>query len=115
VPTVVVVDAEKLPSAPAGLQKYVEKFFRERDVLGKRCFVAYQKLFFNHTDWEHYRMNPEGCKGKAPGHSVDMHGYDEGTDGKGLSSWMHDNNGKGIVWMFHAPEDHDGCGGFDDD
>ena len=93
--TVMIVDAEQLPDAPKAFRDYVERYFRERRVLGKRVFVATQYLY----------LDDRSSRGCAPGHNVDLQCFTDGLPpGQSLNEWMRRAAGT-YLWTFEGGYD----------
>jgi hypothetical protein len=111
VSSVIVVDAELLPETPKAFQQYVDEYFQEKTVLGKRVFVASTVLSWSSYNSYGHRKG----QGTAPSHSLDLRRFTEGL-GKDeqLNEWIRKAEGK-YLWQFYGRDDSSSCGACDDD
>ncbi len=99
--SVLVIRKSALPSLPKNVQKYVEEFFREREVLGIPCLVAQRHAYHpSHTRWGN---------GMAPCHSVDLMHYGESDRGKEVGDELRlaEKERPEDVYEAHVDESHD--------
>lgn len=95
--SVMIVDAERLHETPVAFQQYIERYFREDKLLGKRVFVAARFLTLSR-----YQL------GHAPRHSIEVDSFTEGlAKGQRLYDWM-DKKGRNVYfWEFEGGHDSD--------
>lgn len=75
-----IVDADRLHETPKAFQQYVERYFCDDVLFGKRVFVAAR--FLNLT-WQHNR------RGFAPRHMLELREFKEGLKpGQNLGDWI---------------------------
>jgi hypothetical protein len=91
-----IVDPAILKDAPKAFQDYVKEFFKERELFGKKCFVAARLTSY---DWRHE-------KGIAPSHGVDLMRFKGGLpDGMDLNEWIRQQEKKKAgIWSLYGPD-----------
>lgn len=101
--SVMVVPLEVLEdnSVPEAFKQYVERYFKQQNIFGKECMVAFQVISLS--------TPKDSQKGVAPAHAGAINLFKEGLpEGVSLYDWIEQN--KGRIWQFWSTWD-DGCSG----
>lgn len=90
-----IVSAASLKKTPVAFQEYVKKYFLERKILGRKCWVATTQLHSGR--WG---------DGIAPRHMSDLREFQSGLEkGTCLNDWIKAHEGK-LLWRFDCPSDY---------
>lgn len=97
--SIMIVDADRLHETPVAFQQYVETYFYQSNVLGKRVFIAAR--FLQLTISQRFR------RGFAPSHMIELMQFTEGlAKGQDLGAWIRSVVGI-LVWEFESGYDSD--------
>jgi hypothetical protein len=72
----IAITDEAYLKAPKALQEFVKKYFKEENIFGTKCWVAFQTLSIRGSREE---------KGVAPSHSSDINYFGEQVNKSGLN------------------------------
>jgi hypothetical protein len=104
--SVLIIRADFLHNAPAGLKKYVDEYFRPQQILGHDVMVAVRAC---NAD-SYY-------KGQAPSHNCDTRRYSDGCPaGMELNAFIRAKVTEGLyMWELNGGDDPVRHYGYDDD
>ena len=108
--SVLIVDADFVPTAPLGFQRYIADWFVQKVVMGRQVYSA-ARLLYGYMEFGRV------TKGRAPCHSVDLMPYSKDMpNGISLSTWIHEQvKDNKHMWEFYGGDDPHDCHHWDDD